>query len=95
MSTLGTVTKQPSERDYFTINYSKDISKTDTVSAVVSCVAAPAGLSVSPVILGDGRSLKVAYYSGTDRTKYKVTAIVDTAEGQRFEDEVYVTVKEL
>jgi hypothetical protein len=95
MGLLDTVEKQSAEIEDYTIDYSKDMSKTDYVTAIVSCTSDSADLTVTSAILGGGRQVTFFATGGINKTKYKVTTIVDTNEGRRLEDELIIKIKDV
>lgn len=95
MGLLDTVEKQPGEIEDYTIDYSKDMSKTDFVTAVVSCTSDPVGLTLTYLILPGGRQVSFLASGGVNKDKFKVTVVVDTQEGRRLEDELIIKIKEV
>lgn len=89
---LGNFTKQPSEKIFNSVTYDDALDDGDKVSTVVSCVAEPEGLEVTPSLVSDSR-VRLLYSGGTDGVTYKVTLKVETAGGEAFEDEIICKVK--
>lgn len=90
---LGSAIKQPAERRSYTINYEEALTAGDNV-ATASATVSPAGLTLEDVGVYDPR-VKFWVSGGTAGTKYKVTVTVNTEDGQIFQDEVFINVKEI
>ena len=89
---LARYTKQPGEKESYTIDYSDDLTDGDEViSATV--VVTPTGLVHSAT---DQRadSVRVWLSGGASGTKYKVEVTATTGDGRVLQDEFTVTVKE-
>lgn len=95
---VGTFTKQPSERISKSIRYTEALDPGDSISMVTSCVVTPSSefndLSASPVLVSEDR-VRIWTEAGVDGVAYKVTVTVQTANGEVFEDELVVKVKEI
>jgi hypothetical protein len=91
---VGTFSKQPGEIIINSVNYDDSLDEGDTVDTVVSCTVAPAGLTIS-AMLASNKRVRILSSGGTDGVSYKITLIVDTANGERFEDELICKVKEI
>lgn len=91
---VGSFTKQPGEKISNSVLYEDALDVGDYLDTVVSCVAAPAGLTVFAGLASNDR-VRVWYEGGTDGVTYKVTVTVTTHQGERFEDEVTCKVKEI
>jgi hypothetical protein len=95
MGLLDTVEKQSGEIEDYTIDYSKDLSKTDDITAIVSCTADSPDLTITSAIVPGARQVTFFVAGGTNKAKYKVTTIVDTSEGRRLEDELIIKIKDI
>lgn len=91
---VGSFTKQPGERISNSITYEDSLDVDDYIETVDSCTATPAGLSVSAGLANSTRS-RVWYEGGTHGVDYKVTVVVATHNGERFEDEIICKVREV
>ena len=91
---VGSFTKQPGERISNSITYEDSLDVDDYIETVASCTATPAGLSVSAGLANSKRS-RVRYEGGTHGVDYKVTVVVATHNGERFEDEIICKVREV
>lgn len=91
---VGTFTKQPGERLSKSITYEDALDVGDYLETVVSCVAAPSGLSVNAG-LSDDKRVRIWFEGGVDKVKYTVTVTVTTHQGERFEDEIVCDVREV
>jgi hypothetical protein len=90
---LGQFNKQPGERESYTVDYADDLTTGDNVISAAATVA-PAGLSIEQIFIVDPR-VKFFAEGGEDGTTYKVTLVVETADGRVLEDEIMIKVKEL
>lgn len=89
---LGRYTKQPAEKESYTIDYTDDLTTGDEViSATV--VVSPDGL-VHSATDTRGDSVRVWLSGGTAGAKYKVEITATTGDGRILQDEFTVTVKE-
>jgi hypothetical protein len=94
MALLGTITKQPREILDFDIDYTTVLAgRSDTLSTQTSEVT-PSGLTLVSTTR-TGNIVKVVISTGTDTQLYKVTVLVTTTAGLRYEDEVNVLVGEV
>lgn len=90
---LGTVTKQPTERFSYTVDYSEALTAGDNISTVFAIVS-PAGLTVDNVGANDP-TVRFWASSGVSGVTYKVTLTVTTADGRVFQDEIAFKIKEV
>lgn len=91
---LGSFTKQPGERISNSITYEDALDVDDYLETVESCTSLPAGLDVNAG-LGDTKRTRIWYDGGTAGVDYKVTTVVTTHNGERFEDEIICKVREV
>lgn len=91
---VGTFTKQPSERISKSIVYADALDEGDYIETVESCVSSPVGLTVNAGLSSNER-VRVWFDDGVDKTKYTVTVLVTTHQGERFEDEIVCDVREV
>lgn len=91
---VGSFTKQPGERISNSITYEDSLDVGDYLETVESCAASPAGLSVNAG-LADTSRVRVWHEGGTAGVDYKVTVVVTTHNGERFEDEIICKVREV
>lgn len=90
---LGTVEKQPGEVESYTLDYSDDLDAGDNVQSATLLSVSPTGLIVDQVFVFDPR-VRFFASGGVDKTNYKVTFKITTADGRELEDEVTIKVKE-
>lgn len=92
---LGTVQKQPGERESFTLTYEDTLHPGDNVKTATLKSITPVGsLVIDQITVIDPRVRFWAEF-GDDKVNYKATFVVTTEDGRRFEDEVVIKVKEL
>ena len=91
---LGTFTKQPGERESYTITYEDDLTDGDNVQTATASVSPIGGLAVEQVFVIDPR-VRFFVEGGVSGESYKVTVVVNTADGRRLEDEVIIKIKEI
>lgn len=93
---LGTYTKQPRERQSYTIYYGDAMDAGDNIKTAALLAVAPLGLVVDQItIINNGSRVKFWAASGTAGVTYKATFTVVTEDGRTFEDEVIFKVKEV
>lgn len=91
---VGTITQQPSERKWYSIDYSEALDAGDRLSAVESVTVTPSGLSATAVLPTEDR-VRLLIAEGQDGVTYKVTVQVRTVADELWEDELVVRVKEV
>ena len=95
MSVLGTYTKQPAEKESYTVNVGDDLIGTDTVKTDgVTVTVEPLGLTIVSHLVISPR-IKVWCSGGTDGVKYKVTVTSETDDGRILQDEFIVKIKDI
>lgn len=94
---LGTFKKQPRERISKSVRYDKALDSGDTVTTVLTCTVEPTGhiddLTATPALIAGDR-VRLWTDKGQDGQSYKVTLTVETANGEIFEDELIVRVRD-
>lgn len=92
---LGSLEQQPTERMSWSINYGEALNAGDSVvSATATCE--PEGLIVENVEpFDEGTRVRFWVRGGVGRTNYKITLRVQTADGERLEDEVTAKIVEV
>lgn len=94
MSVLATFTKQPAEKESYSINYADDLTENDGIkSDGVVVTVSPEGLVIDSFLVVSPR-VKVLTSGGIDKTKYKVTVTAETDDGRKLQDEFFVKVKD-
>ena len=92
MTILGIFTKQPAEKESYSIDFSDDLEQTDGIASATTAVD-PAGLTlVSSLLVGN--RVKVTVLGGTVATKYKLTVTATTDDGRILQDEFVVKIKD-
>lgn len=92
MSILGRFTKQPAEKESYSIEFSDDLEGMDGIAEAVTTVS-PEGLNlISSLVVGT--RVKVLVSGGNVGTKYKVTVTVTTDDGRILQDEFIVVIKD-
>lgn len=93
---LGRYDKQPSEQESYTLNYEDALADGDYLQANAAMLKSvePVGLVIDRIATFTPR-VRFFASGGTDGTKYKASFVTTSADGRVFEDEVYITVKEL
>jgi len=89
---LATFTKQPAERESYTISYEEALTDGDNVLSATAVID-PVGLTIDGITIADP-VVRFWASGGTDGTRYKVTLTVTTEDGRVMEDEVYFKTKE-
>ena len=92
MTILGTFTKQPAERESYSIDFGDDLEETDELVSATTVIT-PLGLTlVSSLVVGD--RVKVLVLGGEVLAKYKLTVTATTNEGRVLQDEFIVKIKD-
>ena len=92
MSKIGTFTKQPAEKESYSIDYEDDLEASDGIFSAISAIDGAGLTLVSKSIFGT--RVKVILLGGTVGTKYKVTVTATTNDGRILQDEFFVNIKE-
>ena len=92
MSILGKFSKQPAERESYSIEFADDLVGQDTIASAVSEVS-PAGLTIISTLVV-GTRVKVLLEGGTALSRYKVTVTVTTDDGRIMQDEFLIGIKD-
>lgn len=92
---LGTFTKQPGERESYSITYADALLVGDNVKTATLKNISPVGTLVIDTISVIDPRVKFWAEFGDTGVSYKATFVVTTEDGRRFEDEVIIKVKEL
>ena len=82
--------KQPAESRVYEIDFTNLLAAGDTISGAPTVAAAPAGLTISGIAAASFRNS-----GGADGTRYRVTAVVATANGDTIEGEGDLDVRDL
>lgn len=91
---VGTITQQPAERKWYSIDYSEALDADDRLSSIESVVTNPADLVVTSMLPTDDR-VRLQISGGVDGGTYKVTVQARTASDELWEDELIVRIKEV
>lgn len=90
---------QPTEDWKLNIDYAAvhDWGSTETIASIVSVAVTPTTVPpyVATSIGSSGKIAQVEGSGGVDGTKYKITVIVTTTDGNTLEGEFYVQVKDI
>lgn len=91
---VGTITQQPTERKWYSIDYSAALDTDDRLSTLDVVFVEPEGLEVTAVLPTDDR-VRLLVWGGQSGVTYKVTTRVRTAADELLEDELIVRIKEV
>lgn len=91
---VGTITQQPNERKWYSIDYSEALDPGDRLSSVEAVTVEPEGASVVSTLPDESR-VRLQVSGGQDGLTYKVTVQVRTVSDELWEDELMVRVKEV
>lgn len=87
------LSKQPGESRLYDIDFAPLLATADTIASVTSVSTAQSGLTIgSPAFTSPKVQVRIS--SGTDKTLYKITAIVVTTNGDTLETDVFLRVEE-
>lgn len=90
---LGTFTKQPRERRSYSTTYEDALDPGDNIKSAELLGVTPVGLIVEAIV-ADPR-VKFFVEGGTSGTTYTIAYLAKSEDGQTFEDEFGVKVKEI
>lgn len=90
---LGSLEKQSTERESYTVSYEEALTAGDNV-VLASAVVEPAGLTVDSITIIDP-VVRFWATGGTPGVKHKVTLTVTTEDGRILEDEIILKIKDL
>lgn len=100
MPMLGSVTKQPSETELYSIDYSNDLDSVNTFvilgTAVVDLEGSVEGLPTIDTALVDStnQQAKLFVSGGTAGSIYKITVRIQTDTGRILEDDFKLKIKD-
>jgi hypothetical protein len=94
---LGTIEKQPREKQNYFIRYKDYLQTGETVSAVTYFLSGDDDALViqGPTIRTDNESLEFWVAEGTDYARYLLEVKITTSLGNEKEDEITIKVKEI
>lgn len=93
MSILGRFTKQPAEKESYSIEFADDLVDSDAIASAVSAVS-PEGLTVLSTLVIGTRVKVLVSGGGPVGTKHKITVTADTDDGRTLQDEFFVIIKD-
>lgn len=93
MSILGRFTKQPAEKESYSIEFADDLIDQDAI-ATAEAVVLPNGLNIVSVLVIGTRVKVLVSDGGPVGTKHKITVTADTDDGRTLQDEFFVTIKD-
>lgn len=91
---LGKFSKQPSERESYSIEYGDDMPDNDAIQSIVLDIFPVTGLTVTSVITTLTR-MQLWASGGLDGVTYKITVTATTTNGRVLQDEVLLKIKEI
>ena len=83
---MDTLTKQPSESRLYDMDFSANLSTSETITSVSSVMSDTAGLTIG-VPVASGKKAQVRISGGTADVRYKLTFIVVTSAGNTLEND--------
>lgn len=89
---VGTITQQPNERKWYSIDYSEALDPGDRLSAVEGVSVEPSDLIVVSTLPDEAR-VRLQVSGGQDGATYKATVQVRTVSDELWEDELIVRIK--
>ena len=97
MALLGTINKQPSEILDFDIGYTSTLAVgSDSLTTCTATVLPSGALTVaSATVDAPNKKVKVVISAGNTGVTYKVTILMNTTNGLKYEDEVSVIVEDI
>jgi len=93
---VGTITKQSRERRSVSIFYGDDLDEGDEVTEITLCEVDPPGELTATAVLATEERSRIWIEDGLEENSpYKITVIVTTNGGEKFEDEIFVNIVEI
>ena len=93
MTILGRFTKQPAEKESYSIEFEDDLVDADAIASATAVVE-PAGLNLESTLVIGTRVKILVSGGGTVGTRHKITVTAATDDGRILQDEFYVVIKE-
>jgi hypothetical protein len=88
--------KQPDEVETISMDYTRRLNSTETISSLSVTAATIAGVDATSTLIASSSISGVYCYAkiqaGTNNTKYKITFKATTSEGNIYEEDVLLTV---
>ena len=93
MTILGRFTKQPAEKESYSIEFEDDLVGADAIASATAVVE-PVGLNlVSALVIGTRVKILVSG-GGPVGTRHKITVTATTDDGRILQDEFYIVIKD-
>lgn len=93
MTILGKFTKQPAEKESYSIDFADDLEAQDSIAFAVVTVE-PVGLTLVSFLVVGTRVKVLTSDGGLVGTRHKVTVTATTDDGRVLQDEFIVTIKD-
>ena len=93
MTILGRFTKQPAEKESYSIEFEDELVNTDAI-AFASSVVEPAGLNLESTLVIGTRVKILVSGGGPVGTRHKITVTATTDDGRILQDEFYIVIKD-
>ena len=93
MTILGRFTKQPAEKESYSIEFKDDLVDADAIASATAVVE-PAGLNIESTLVIGTRVKVLVSGGGPGGTRHKITVTATTDDGRILQDEFYVVIKE-
>ena len=93
MTILGRFTKQPAEKESYSIEFEDDLVDADAVASATAVVE-PVGLKLESTLVIGTRVKILVSGGGSVGTRHKITVTATTDDGRILQDEFYVVIKE-
>ena len=93
MTILGRFTKQPAEKESYSIEFEDDLVDADAIASATAVVE-PVGLTISSTLVIGTRVKIFVADGGPVGTRHKITVTATTDDGRVLQDEFYVVIKE-
>ena len=93
MTILGRFTKQPAEKESYSIEFEDDLVDADAIASATAVVE-PVGLVIESTLVIGTRVKILVSKGGPVGTRHKITVTATTDDGRILQDEFYVVIKE-
>ena len=93
MTILGRFTKQPAERETYSIEFEDDLVDADAIASATADVE-PVGLNLESTLVIGTRVKILVSGGGPVGTRHKITVTATTDDGRILQDEFYIVIKD-
>ena len=93
MTILGRFTKQPAEKESYSIEFEDDLVDADAIASATAVVE-PVGLNLESTLVIGTRVKILVSGGGPVGARHKITVTATTDDGRILQDEFYIVIKD-